>query len=128
MWLLAYYVVTCSLLRLDVQIDVNSILKECRRAYKVLFILKVYVFLKPLEPVDLTWFKLHLKKTNKQTKVNANSGSAESVMVKSILKRQENQRKKNGTRPETAFYRHKNKRKQKKAETNKKTKQNKTKH
>ena len=68
MCLLACYVVTCSLLRLDVQIDVNSILKECRRA-------------KPLEPVDLTWFKLHLKKTNKQTKVNANSGSAESVMV-----------------------------------------------
>ena len=66
MCLLACYVVTCSLLRLDVQIDVNSILKECRRAYKVLFILKVYVFLKPLEPVDLTWFKLHLKK-NKQT-------------------------------------------------------------
>ena len=81
MCLLACYVVTWSLLRLDVQINVNSILKECRRAYKVLFILKVYFFLKPLEPVDLTWFKLHLKKTNKQTKVNANSGSAESVMV-----------------------------------------------
>ena len=127
MCLLACYVVTCSLLRLDVQIDVNSILKECRRAYKVLFILKVYVFLKPLEPVDLTWFKLRLKKTNKQTKVNANSGSAESVMVKSILKRQENQRKKWNSTRDGVLPTPKQK-KTKESGNNQKNKTNKTKH
>ena len=55
MCLLACYVLTWSLLRRDVQINVNSILKECRRAYKVLFILKVYVL---FEAFGACWFDM----------------------------------------------------------------------
>ena len=44
--------------------------KSVDERIKYFFILKVYVFFEALmEPVDLTWFKLYLKKkkTNKQT-------------------------------------------------------------
>ena len=100
--------------------------KSVDERIKYFFILKVYVFFEALmEPVDLTWFKLYLKKkkqTNKQTKVNANSGSAESVIVKGILKRQKNQRKEwNSTRDGVLPTPKQNKRKQKQTKKQNKT-------